>query len=37
MHFLTVMLLLHNANFTSPHTVKHIEFKCLCYLPTSFI
>jgi hypothetical protein len=37
MHFLTVTLLWHTANFTSPHTVKHIEFKCLCYLLTSCI
>ena len=36
MHFLTVTLLRHTANFTSPYTVKCSEFKCLCYLPTSF-
>ena len=37
MYFLSVSLFWHTANFTFPHTVKHTECKCLCYLPTSFI
>jgi len=37
MYFLSVSLFWHTANLISPHTVKHTECKCLCYLPTSFI